>query len=162
MGRGYMGSAAVHKQGVRVERLFFSYLCKMKSVYLCLSVLLCAASASAAARPPWFCHDLDCPQYTVGDVNDDYEVRTYAKGASGQTAACWHPPLSFLCCPCNACACLQASGPPRTLRATCTARRFCRASRCCGPKDLVAWLRLLCAGSGCIPVQHAAGDGAGE
>lgn len=58
---------------------------KMKSVFLCLSVLLalCAASAAAAARPPWFCHDLDCPSYTVGDVNDDYEVRTYAKGAPG-------------------------------------------------------------------------------
>lgn len=48
-----------------------------------LLFLVLAASialASAASSKPWFCHDLDCPDFKVVEQNDDYEVREYAKG----------------------------------------------------------------------------------
>lgn len=59
---------------------------------VCL-LLLCAASAALAARPashapatandesPWFCHDLDCPKFTVvKNITDDVQLRRYAAG----------------------------------------------------------------------------------
>jgi hypothetical protein len=57
---------------------------------VCLLVL-CAASAALAARPashtpanddsPWFCHDLDCPKFTlVKNITDDVQLRKYAAG----------------------------------------------------------------------------------
>lgn len=30
---------------------------------------------------PWFCHDLDCPDFKVVSKTDDYETRTYPEGA---------------------------------------------------------------------------------
>ncbi|KAL4425814.1 hypothetical protein ABPG75_009830 [Micractinium tetrahymenae] len=30
---------------------------------------------------PWFCHNLDCPQYDVVETTDDYEVREYEAGS---------------------------------------------------------------------------------
>lgn len=55
-------------------------------MFVSLSLLL-VSTAVAASKQPWFCHDLDCPQYTVGEHTEDYEVRTYAKGASAEHAA---------------------------------------------------------------------------
>lgn len=54
----------------------------MRFPALLLLLILCAAStiASVQSSKPWFCHDLDCPEYTVVDKNDDYEVREYSKG----------------------------------------------------------------------------------
>lgn len=52
----------------------------MKVACVLLSAVLAACALSATAKKPWFCHDLDCPEYTVGESNEDYEVRTYAKG----------------------------------------------------------------------------------
>lgn len=52
-------------------------------LYLCC-LALAVAVLSVNARPaqsvndePSFCHDLDCPKYTIADKNDDYEVRKY-------------------------------------------------------------------------------------
>lgn len=54
----------------------------MKSLALLIVLLLGTATtiASAKSSKPWFCHDLDCPEYDVIDKNDDYEVREYSKG----------------------------------------------------------------------------------
>lgn len=54
----------------------------MRLTALLVVLSLCAASAIASEQSskPWFCHDLDCPEYTVVDKNDDYEVREYSKG----------------------------------------------------------------------------------
>ncbi|CAL8468672.1 g8212 [Coccomyxa elongata] len=59
----------------------------MRFPALLLLVILCAAStiASVQSSKPWFCHDLDCPEYTVVDKNDDYEVREYSKGKWAST-----------------------------------------------------------------------------
>merc|ERR1711963_39183 len=46
------------------------------STMLALALLSLVAAASAAQRPA-FCHDLDCPLYTVVDTNNDYELRRY-------------------------------------------------------------------------------------
>lgn len=64
---------------------------------VCL-LLLCAASAALAARPashapatandesPWFCHDLDCPKFTVvKNITDDVQLRRYAAGKWAST-----------------------------------------------------------------------------
>eukprot|EP00882_Tetradesmus_deserticola_P006489 GHRQ01006828.1.p1 GENE.GHRQ01006828.1~~GHRQ01006828.1.p1 ORF type:complete len:232 (+),score=99.18 GHRQ01006828.1:32-727(+) len=62
---------------------------------VCL-LLLCAASAASAARPashtpavvesPWFCHDLDCPTFTlVKNITDDVQLRQYAAGKWAST-----------------------------------------------------------------------------
>lgn len=62
---------------------------------MCLLVL-CAASAALAARPashtpanddsPWFCHDLDCPKFTlVKNITDDVQLRKYAAGKWAST-----------------------------------------------------------------------------
>ena len=53
----------------------------MRVACVLLTVALAACAVTATAKKPWFCHDLDCPKYTVGESNEDYEVRTYAKGA---------------------------------------------------------------------------------
>eukprot|EP01026_Neomeris_dumetosa_P000684 TRINITY_DN1016_c0_g1_i3.p2 TRINITY_DN1016_c0_g1~~TRINITY_DN1016_c0_g1_i3.p2 ORF type:complete len:243 (-),score=26.04 TRINITY_DN1016_c0_g1_i3:185-814(-) len=44
------------------------------SLFLLLSVL---CTCSFAWEKPWFCHGLDCPQYTVVSKNDSYELRSY-------------------------------------------------------------------------------------
>ena len=63
-----------------------------------LAALLLLSSGAAAVRPaggaslhaepasggenwkrPWFCHDLECPPYTVVNVTDDYEARRAAR-----------------------------------------------------------------------------------
>lgn len=49
---------------------------------LLVLVLGAAVATASAASKPWFCHDLDCPDFKVVDQNDDYEVREYTKGAS--------------------------------------------------------------------------------
>jgi hypothetical protein len=65
---------------------------------VCLLVL-CAASAALAARPashtpanddsPWFCHDLDCPKFTlVKNITDDVQLRKYAAGEVLRAYAC--------------------------------------------------------------------------
>ncbi|XP_053406343.1 heme-binding protein 2-like [Mercenaria mercenaria] len=36
-----------------------------------------AVQSEAAFRKPFFCHDLDCPRYTVLETNDKFEVRKY-------------------------------------------------------------------------------------
>jgi hypothetical protein len=38
------------------------------------------------ADKPWFCHDLDCPSFTVLNYTDSYEVRRYAPGKWASTA----------------------------------------------------------------------------
>lgn len=38
-----------------------------------------ASSDSANWKRPWFCHSLECPQYTVVNVTDDFEVRRAAR-----------------------------------------------------------------------------------
>merc|ERR1711963_1185 len=48
----------------------------LNSTMLALALLSLVAAASAAQRPA-FCHDLDCPIYTVVDTNNDYELRRY-------------------------------------------------------------------------------------
>ncbi len=40
----------------------------------------------ATSDKPWFCHDLDCPSFTVLNRTDSYEVRTYAPGVPKQPA----------------------------------------------------------------------------
>ncbi|KAK9915233.1 hypothetical protein WJX75_006502 [Coccomyxa subellipsoidea] len=59
----------------------------MKSLALLIVLLLGTATtiASAKSSKPWFCHDLDCPEYDVVDKNDDYEVREYSKGKWAST-----------------------------------------------------------------------------
>lgn len=61
-------------------------------LWLCVVVLaspLASAAAVASASQlfqgvsdpaPWFCHNLDCPPYTVVETTDDYEVRKYEAG----------------------------------------------------------------------------------
>lgn len=51
---------------------------------LAASVLVLLTVASAKSSP-WFCHDLDCPSFTVVERNDDYEVREYSKGKWAST-----------------------------------------------------------------------------
>ena len=60
----------------------------MKSLALLIVLLLGTATtiASAKSSKPWFCHDLDCPEYDVVDKNDDYEVREYSKGTKSVNA----------------------------------------------------------------------------
>ena len=48
-------------------------------------VLLVCSAVIAAAERPWFCHELDCPKFTVTRKNDFYETRIYTKGE----AACF-------------------------------------------------------------------------
>jgi hypothetical protein len=83
----------------------------MKQI-VCL-LLLCAASAALAARPahhtpaneesPWFCHDLDCPKFTVvKNITDDVQLRKYAAGTGPgchvQLRSCMqHACMQFLC-----------------------------------------------------------------
>ena len=38
---------------------------------------------------PWFCHGLDCPEYTVVEKNDAYEVREYEEGKLCQEFFCF-------------------------------------------------------------------------
>lgn len=47
-----------------------------------------ASRNSVDWKRPWFCHDLECPQYTVVNVTDDYEVRisSVASGLLGASA----------------------------------------------------------------------------
>ncbi len=45
-----------------------------------LFVLLVCSAVIAAAERPWFCHELDCPKFTVTRKNDFYETRIYTKG----------------------------------------------------------------------------------
>ena len=62
----------------------------------------CAAGAAARALPgggdtvaalaapnnastPWFCHDLDCPKYTLVDATDEFDVRAYKEGVWATT-----------------------------------------------------------------------------
>jgi hypothetical protein len=69
----------------------------MKVVLLCAALALsfvCGGEASLRSNllslhlpsqepqgdAPWFCHDLDCPEYTVVNKTDDYEVREYKGG----------------------------------------------------------------------------------
>ena len=47
---------------------------------LVTAALLAGVAAAAAAPKPWFCHGLDCPEYTVLETTDAYEVREYAPG----------------------------------------------------------------------------------
>lgn len=47
-----------------------------------LLVLLACSIVIAAAEKPWFCHELDCPKFTVTRNSSDYEVRIYTKGMS--------------------------------------------------------------------------------
>ncbi|KAI7844370.1 hypothetical protein COHA_002168 [Chlorella ohadii] len=69
-------------------------------VFLCL---LAMAGGALALRPepaagtdlrvggagqnkePWFCHNLQCPRFTVVNATDDYEVRYYEAGAWAST-----------------------------------------------------------------------------
>ncbi len=75
----------------------------MKVACVLLSAVLAACALTATAKKPWFCHDLDCPEYTVGESNEDYEVRTYAKGAfSSDNYAAGY----------NLCTSCEASGTP--------------------------------------------------
>lgn len=37
------------------------------------------------AAAPWFCHNLDCPSYTVIDTADDFETRSYPAGVWAST-----------------------------------------------------------------------------
>lgn len=37
-------------------------------------------SLQVAGAAPWFCHDLDCPPFTVVNSTQDFEVRYYEKG----------------------------------------------------------------------------------
>lgn len=52
----------------------------------CASAIDGLVSAAAAAaseervRNPWFCHDYDCPGYTVLRTLDDLELRSYSQG----------------------------------------------------------------------------------
>jgi hypothetical protein len=43
------------------------------------ATLTAAADASEGVdtKAPWFCHNLDCPRYTVLESTDDYELREY-------------------------------------------------------------------------------------
>ncbi|EIE22365.1 SOUL heme-binding protein [Coccomyxa subellipsoidea C-169] len=59
----------------------------MKSCALPILLLLGTTFTitSAKSSKPWFCHDLDCPEYDVVEKNDDYEVREYSKGKWAST-----------------------------------------------------------------------------
>ncbi|KAK9841012.1 hypothetical protein WJX81_005306 [Elliptochloris bilobata] len=57
----------------------------MKVAYILVAAAFAVCLSTAAAKKPWFCHYLDCPTYTVGESNEDYEVRTYAKGKYAST-----------------------------------------------------------------------------
>jgi len=53
------------------------------SAVLVLTLLGTAVTiALAESSKPWFCHDLDCPDYSVVEKNEFYEVREYSKGTS--------------------------------------------------------------------------------
>ena len=54
-----------------------------------LFVLLVCSAVIAAAERPWFCHELDCPKFTVTRKNDFYETRIYTKG---KQAYSWSAP----------------------------------------------------------------------
>ena len=60
----------------------------MKSCALPILLLLGTTFTitSAKSSKPWFCHDLDCPEYDVVEKNDDYEVREYSKGEAAAIA----------------------------------------------------------------------------
>lgn len=64
---------------------------------LLLSPLLLMSTAAGLGvsdwDKPWFCHDLDCPIYTVQEKTDMYEVRKYEAGV---TTATHH-----VACPCK-------------------------------------------------------------
>lgn len=61
---------------------------------LCLTALLCCYTAAAVRNvpasglisnpelgAPWFCHDIDCPQFSVTAKYGDLELRSYQGGA---------------------------------------------------------------------------------
>ena len=63
----------------RSEIWYTSLLATMRTVTA--SSLLLILGCSAVIAEPWFCHDLDCPKFTVTKKNDFYETRIYTRGA---------------------------------------------------------------------------------
>lgn len=49
----------------------------MKILFLCFSLTVLYANARPVKDEPEFCHDLDCPKYTLVDKKDGYEIRKY-------------------------------------------------------------------------------------
>ena len=49
-------------------------LLKLAYLFALLSTTVLGAPTS---NKPWFCHDLDCPRYTVIEKHDGYELRKY-------------------------------------------------------------------------------------
>ncbi|XP_045215552.1 heme-binding protein 2-like [Mercenaria mercenaria] len=47
------------------------------SILACLQTVM-AAGWPAGVKTPWFCHDLECPVYTVNETNANFETRQYA------------------------------------------------------------------------------------
>ena len=56
-------------------------------------ILLVCSVVIAAAERPWFCHELDCPKFTVSRKNEFYETRIYTKGK----VACYWSPFPDIC-----------------------------------------------------------------
>lgn len=59
----------------------------------------CGQHVQVPVGAPWFCHNLDCPEYTVVEATDDYEVRDYKAGGweSFAAAAVARGPLGECC-----------------------------------------------------------------
>ncbi len=53
---------------------------------------------AVANKPPWFCHEINCPNFTVEegvDLGPDIELRSYDSGASPCTPCTTCTPDSF-------------------------------------------------------------------
>lgn len=46
----------------------------------CLAQQIVATSRLQVGAEPWFCHELDCPEFRVVETTDAYEVREYEAG----------------------------------------------------------------------------------
>lgn len=76
---------------------------------------------------PWFCHNLQCPKFTVVNATGDYEVR---RPAWGMTQSTLHPALHLLVPPPQRCRC-------------CTFLCRCGTTRLAPGRPPVSWLHLL-------------------
>lgn len=57
----------------------------MQRAHIVFAALFLLTMTATKAEKPWFCHGLDCPDYTVVETTSDYEVRQYSAGKWAST-----------------------------------------------------------------------------
>lgn len=64
----------------------------MRLSHIALALLSFAAVMARDIKEndkPWFCHGLDCPDFSTEKTTDDWEVRQYAAGVLTRPSSSW-------------------------------------------------------------------------